>query len=42
MVLLTQSQREELGTFFQTIRLAETGEDRKKKIEQILAYLEII
>ena len=41
-MLLTQEQRQELDAFFTTIRLKEGSADQKRKIEQILAYMEII
>ncbi|MCK5197236.1 MAG: hypothetical protein KAR21_02740 [Spirochaetales bacterium] len=41
-MLLNRTQKEELEVFFQSIRLKNSSNDQKHKIEQILAYLEII
>jgi hypothetical protein len=41
-MLLNKDQRQELDVFFYSIRLNYSSDDKTRKIEQILAYLEII
>jgi len=41
-MLLTAESKEDLNTFFTRIRLKNSSEDQNGKIEQILAYLEVI